>query len=239
MSATTPVAHTFAVSTAARWSLTRVAGLGGLAFVALVATQNLLVGAASPPPGDASAPEIAEFFAANKTLLSVAVGMVPFAVVALYTFIAGATDRLRRGPAAAAAWTRLGMSGLGIVGPLFLTGLLFEYVLIAESADLEARGALTETLWQLRGASLILTGVALALGMVGLSRAARLNGLIPAWHQGLGFAAAGAFLVAAAAAAPAVDGSPVGLLGFAGFAAWLVWLALTSVRLLRAPGAEA
>jgi hypothetical protein len=227
-----------AVATADR-SRTRIAGLGGLAFVAIVAVQNLIVGATSPPAGDASAAEIADFIAANKTALSVAVGMVPLAVVALFAFIAGATDRLRHGSDEAAAWTRLGMSGLLILGPLFLGGILFEYVLLAESADLAARGPLTETLWQLRGASLILVGVALALALLGLSRAARLGGLIPAWHEGLGIVAAGAFLVAAVAAVPTVEGSPVGLLGFAAFVAWLVWLALTSVRLLRSPAPPA
>jgi hypothetical protein len=216
-------------------STSRIAGLCGLAFVALVGAQNLIVGAISPPAGDASAAKIAEFIDANKTVLSVAVGMVPFAVLALYAFVAGATARLSRGTGAAAAWTRLGMSGLVAVGPLFLVGMLFEYVLLAESEDIASWGSLTETLWQLRNASLILTGITLAIAMLGLSRAARLNGLIPAWHEGLGFAAAGGFLVAAAAAVPAVEGSPIGFLGFAAFVAWLLWLALTSVRLLREP----
>jgi hypothetical protein len=221
-----------AVATVTR-SLTRIAGLSGLAFVALVAAENLIVGAASPPAADAPAAEIADFIAANKTALSVAVGMVPFAVVALYAFLASAFGWLSQGPREAGAWTRLGMSGLVVVGPLFLTGTLFELVLLAESDDLAGHGALTEILWQLRNASLIATGIALAVAMLGLSRAARLRGLIPAWHEGLGFVAAGAFLIAAAAAGPVVDGSPLGLLGFAAFVAWLVWLALTSIRLLR------
>jgi hypothetical protein len=240
LAATLPIAP--AVPAAARprvRSLTRVAGFAGLAFVALVAAENLIVGATAPPANDASAAEIADYVAAHKTAISVAVGMVPFAAVALYVFIASATARLRRASEQAAAWTRLGMSGLLAVGPLFLTGLVFQYVLLARSADLAADAALTETLWQLHGAAFIPTGIALAVGMIGLSRAARLNGLIPTWHQGLGFIAAGAFLIASAAAVPAVEGSPVGLLGFAAFVGWLVWLALTSVRLLRAPEASA
>ncbi len=220
-------------------TLSRIGGLAGLAFVTLVTAHNLLLGAASLPDSDASAAQIADFIATNKTLLSVAVALVPFSVVALFTFIAAAGERLSKGSTESAAWTRLGMTGLTVVGPLFLTGLLFMYILLADSADLAAQGALTETLWRLREASFIAIGVALAAGMIGLSRAARLNGLIPVWHQGLGFLAAGSFLVTAALAVPGLEGSPVKMLGFAAFIGWLAWLALTSIRLLRTPDVSA
>jgi hypothetical protein len=233
VTAVAPDVATVGVISIARRTLSRIAGISGLAFVTLVTTHNLLLGAASMPASDASAVEIANFITTNKTLLSVAVALVPFSVVALFTFIAGATERLGRGSAEGAAWTRLGMTALTVVGPLFLTGLLFMYILLAESAELAARGALTETLWRLREGSFILVGIALAAGMIGLSRAARLNGLIPVWHQGLGFVAAAGFLIAAALAVPGLEGSPVRVLGFASFIGWLAWLALTSIRLLR------
>lgn len=233
MTAVAPDVAAAGVISNVRRSLSRVAGMSGLAFVALVAAENVLIGSASPPANDASAAEIADFFSGNKTLISVAVAMVPVAVVALFLFIAGITERLRRGATETLIWTRVGMTGLMTAGPLFLTGLLFEYVLIAQSSDLEARGALTETLWQLRGGSLLLTGIALGIGMIGLSRSARLNGLISSPHQGLGFVAAGGFLVTAMFAARAVEGSPVGLVAFVAFAGWLIWLTWTSLRLLR------
>lgn len=214
-------------------TIPRIAGFAGLAFVAIVASRNVIFGAASPPANDASATGIADFIAANKTSLMVQVGVVPLAVVALYAFIACATERFRRGSADAAAWTRLGMCGLIIVEPLFMIGMLFEYVLVARSTDLAARGAVTETLWQLRSGTLILVGVALAVGLIGLSRAGRISGLIPAWQERLGYVAAGTFLVSAGFAVATIEGSPVGLIGLVAFVGWLVWLTLTSIRLLR------
>jgi hypothetical protein len=89
-----------------------MAGVAGLAFVTLVTAHNLLLGAASLPASDASAAEIADFVTTNKTLLSVAVALVPFSVVALFTFIACAAERLDRGSRESAAWTRMGMTGL-------------------------------------------------------------------------------------------------------------------------------
>ena len=130
MTAVVPDVPTYAAIPQTRRSLSRAAGVSGLAFVALVAIENLLVGSASPPANDASAAEIAEFFTNNKSLVSAAVGIVPFAVVALYIFIAGVTERLRRGLAETLIWTRLGMTGLMTAAvALFIFRLVPEFLM--------------------------------------------------------------------------------------------------------------
>jgi hypothetical protein len=170
-------------------------------------------------------------------MLSMAVGVVPIAVISLYLFLAGSFATLSAGSAEAAFWTRVGAVGLVIVEVMFLTRLFFEVVLIANAERLAQEPALIETLWQLQGAGMTFTGVGLALALLGLSRAARTSGLIPAWQEALGLGAAVAFVVAAMAIVPTLEGSPIGILGLPAFVAWLLWLALTSVRLLRAPDA--
>ncbi len=213
--------------------LDRLAGFGGLAFAVIVAAENLFIGSMSPPRGDASASEITTFIADNDARLAGAIGMVPFAVVALALFAGGIVPRLSRASSEAALWTRVGIFGLGIVAALFVSGLLPEIVLIANASNLAGQEGTVKLLWQLSEASLIATGLALGITLVGLSRAARLGGLIPRWHEALGFGAAAAFFVASVAIVPAVEGAGIGVLGFAAFAAWLIWVGLTGIRLIR------
>jgi hypothetical protein len=98
---------------------------------------------------------------------------------------------------------------------------------------------LVETLWQLQGAAMAANGLALAVTLLGLSRAARLSGLIPAWQEVMGLAAAVAFVVASVGVVPSLSGSPIGFLALPAFITWLVWLGLTSGRLLRNDPASA
>ena len=116
---------------------------------------------------------------------------------------------------------------------MFLTRFLFELVLIANVENLAGEPALIETLWRLQSVAMIFNGLALALALVGLARAARLSGLIPAWQELLSHGAARAFFIVAISSVASLEGSPIGLLGLAAFVSWLVWLGLTSLWLLR------
>jgi hypothetical protein len=69
--------------------------------------------------------------------------------------------------------------------------------------------------------------------LLGLSRAARPGGLIPAWQEKLGLGAAAGFFIASVASIPGLEGSPIGLPRFVALVIWLPWLAMTGVRLLR------
>ncbi len=213
--------------------LDRIAGFTGLAFALIVAFVNVIVGSMSPPPNDARAAEITAFFTDNGSTLAITAGLVPFAVVSLFLFLASSFPTLSKSSGKAAFWTRVGAVGLVLVEVMFLARFLFELVLIANVENLAAEPALIETLWWLQGAAMIFNGLALALTLLGLSRAARLGGLIPAWQEMLCLGAALAFFIVAVSAVASLEGSAIGLLGLPAVVAWLVWLALTSLRLLR------
>jgi len=217
----------------AAFSPRRWAGFSGLAFALFVGLLNMVIGSLAPPAMDAQGSDIVAFVAENRTLLAVALGMVPAGIFLLYMFIAGAFPVLSQASPAAAFWTRLGAVGVVLVEVMFLVRTLPEVVLVANVERLANDHLLVETLWQLQGAALTANGLALAVTLLGLSRAARLSGLIPAWQEVMGLAAAAGFVVASAGVVPSLAGSPIGLLAFPAFIAWLVWLGLTSGRLLR------
>jgi hypothetical protein len=217
----------------------RIAGFAGLSFALFVAFVNIFVGSMSPPQFDASGSEITSFVSDNKTALTVATGMIPLGVISLYLFIAGAFPRLSRKSSEAALWARYGAIGVVLVEVMFLTRTLFEVVLVANVDRLAQEPVLAELLWQLQGGAQIFTGLALALTLFGLSRAARIGGLIPAWQQALGLGAALAFVIGAVTSVTSLEGSPIGFIGLPAFVAWLVWLALTSAQLLRTDDAKA
>jgi hypothetical protein len=217
----------------------RMAGIAGLAFAILVALVNVIVGAMSPPAFDAPASDITAFVAENKTALTAALGAVPAGVVTLYLFLAGSFPRFAGASEEASFWARFGAVGLILVEVMFVGRTLFELALIANVDRLAGESALVETLWQLQAAAMIATGLAIGIALVGLSRAARLSRVIPGWQEKMGFGAALAFFIAAVAALPSLEGSPIGLLGLPAFVTWLVWLAMTSIRLLRQDDATA
>ena len=220
-------------------SIERIAGIAGLTFALLVGAVNVVVGALSPPAPDAGASEIVSFFAENGTVLKAVMSVVPFAVIALYLFLAGSFPRLSAPSREAAFWARVGAVGLVLVEVMFLARTTFELVLISKAEDLAGEPALVETLWQLQSAAMIFTGLAIALALLGLSRAGRLSGLLPGWQEAMGLLAALGFFIVAMAAATSLEGSPIGILGLPAFLTWLVWLALTSIRLLRQSDATA
>lgn len=219
--------------TTSPFRLTRVAGFAGLFFALLVAFVNVLIGSMAPPAFDANASEITSFVTENKSMLKVALGVVPFGVISLFIFFAGSYPTLSATSRESAFWTRVGMVGLVLIEVLFLARTIFELVLLANIDTLAAEPTLVEMLWQLQSATLIINGLGVGLALLGLSRAARLSGLIPAWQEILGLGAAFGFLVAGIGAVAALEGSMIGMVGLVAFVGWLVWLALTSVRLLR------
>jgi hypothetical protein len=219
-----------------RFRLNRIAGLAGLAFAVIVGAVNVVIGSLTPPAADASGSEIVAFMTDNKALLGVVAAAIPFAVVSLFLFIASAYQRLSGASPEAAFWTRVGAIGIMLVEVMFLTRMIFEFVLIANADALAQETVLAEMLWQLANASMVVNGLALAVTLLGVSRAASLAGLIPRWQELLGLGSAALFFIGAVALVPSLEGSPIGIVGLPAFVAWLVWLALTSVRLLRTDG---
>lgn len=227
-------------SSAARvMNATRVAGFAGLFFAVLVALVNIAVGAAAPPAFDASANDIVSYFTENNTLLSFATAAVPFGVVSLYLFISGSFPRLAGTSEAGSFWARFGAIGVVIVEVMFLVRMMFEFVTTANIERLAEEPVLVETLWQIQTATMFANGLAIGVALLGLSRAARIGGLIPRWQEWMGIGAAVAFFGAMVGAVPSLGGASIGLLGLPAFLVWLVWLALTSIRLIRTSDASA
>lgn len=217
----------------------RIAGLAGLAFAAIVGVVNIAIGAASPPMADASGGEIVAFMTDNRTLLGGVAAVIPFAVVSLFLFISSVFSRLSDASPESAFWTRVGTVGIVLVEVMFLTRMIFEFVLIANAEALAGETVLVETLWQLSNAAMVVNGLALAVTLLGLSRAASIAKLIPRWQEVLGLGSAALFFIGAVSLLPSLEGSPIGIVGLPAFAGWVAWLAMTSVRLLRAEGAAA
>lgn len=213
--------------------LTRVAGFAGLAFALLVGLLNVFIGTLSPPMLDASGAEVVEFVAANKTGLAVAFGIVPAGIFLLFLFIASVFPYLSASNPTAAFWVRLGAVGIVLVEAMFLTRSISEVVLLSNIDQLANDHLLARVLWQLQAAAMTFNGLALAVVLVGLGRATRLAGLIPAWQEVMAFIGAIAFTLGAVGVIPALDGSFLGILGLPAFIIWIAWLAITSIRLLR------
>lgn len=212
----------------------RIAGLAGLAFATIVGAVNVAVGSMAPPSADASAADIISFLTDNRTVLLSISAAIPFAILALFLFITSAFSRLSAASPEAAFWARVATVGVVLVEVMFLTRMIFEFVLIANADTLTQEPALAQILWQLSNAAMVINGLALAITLLGLARAASLAQLIPRWQELFGLGAATLFFIGAVLLVPTLEGSPAWAFGLAGFAGWVVFLAMTSVRLLQA-----
>jgi hypothetical protein len=238
MSATYAPESTRTIATSA-FRIERIAGFAGLFFALFVGLINVVIGSMGPPAFDASATDITAFVTENHSALKVAAGLVPFGIIALFIFLAGSFAKLSAASPKAAMWTRLGAVGLVLIEVMFMARMIFELVLLANVDKLSADPLLIEIMWQLQNASVSLNGLAIGIALLGLSRAGRLSGLIPAWQEYMGYAAGLGFLVGSIGAVPALQGSLIGMLSFAAFITWLFWLAMTSIRLIRSDRATA
>jgi hypothetical protein len=205
-------------------SFTRLAGLAALTFAVLVATINIVLGAAGWPPADDAAPgEVVAFLTGHGGLIGADVAITLANIVLIVVFAAGAfaviwpVERDRR-----EAWSVIGLLGAAIMSAQF-------GVVVAIRAALSG-GAEPAGVWELHNALFTAVGVALGTIMLGFSIGGTRTATIRRWHGGLGVLSA-ALLIGAAVLAPVVDGlAAIGLVGFVG---WLVWLTTFGVVLVR------
>jgi hypothetical protein len=86
----------------------------------------------------------------------------------------------------------------------------------------------------LQDALLTINGTFLALALTGLSIAGYRCGLIPRWHQRLGFAAATLTFASAVLTPLVIDqGGLLGLIGLTGWLLWVTWLLAYGTALIR------
>lgn len=93
--------------------------------------------------------------------------------------------------------------------------------------------AVVQALWTLRAAAFGLDMAAVAVALIGLSRAAAAMRLIPSWLALTAWPGAACLLIAAVFTVALADGGPWLAVGLVGFIVWVVFVITASVSLLR------
>jgi hypothetical protein len=208
----------------------RLGGAAGLAFIGLVGSANLILGAAGMPRTGASAVEVREFFATHADAVALSSSIATLVWVALPVFAAGIVARLRHSSEEGIeSWPLLGLAAVLMQNTVF-AGVVAVQVALA-TADLSDDSAWA--LWQVHNALFTLNGTSLALIMLGFSVAGLRGGLIRAWHARLGLTAAVVLALSSFTTPFHAELESLGLLGLVGFVMWLVWVATYAVALLR------
>ena len=212
-----------------RFSSTRLAGLGGLAFAASVIVQNIL--RAGYPTNDAGAGDVIDYYGDHRATTIALALLFPVGIAGLATFVGGFVTRVWGGPGRAAAISGL-VGAAGIIGNftiLLATDTAISGYVHRGAADTSVVEAMWVTHSSMFGVLLASIGVALA----GLSTAAVRSGLLAGRWRAIGLTGAALLLGTAATTPFIIDASPTMFVGLAGFLAWVAFVVATSVKLLR------
>jgi hypothetical protein len=207
----------------------RMAGAAGLIFAATLVADNLI--RASAPGQGASPAQVTAYFADHRVAALVPLGLFAAAAPAFFAFVAAFWAR------ATAEHTRW-WAGTGALGAAFIAAMfgvltITEIVLTAKAGSLAASPAVTQALWAVHGAAFGLDMAAIAVALLGLSRAAAAMRLIPSWLALAAWPAAAVLLTASVFTVALVNGGPWVAVGTAGFVVWLVFVVIASISLVR------
>jgi hypothetical protein len=210
-------------------TLDRLAGTGGLVFAATLVADNII--RASAPGFDAAPAQVSAYFLDHRAAALVPLGLFPVGLLALFPFAAGLWARARREESR--WWASAGLLGAATIAALFAIVNITEIVLTAKAAQLASSPAVVQALWTLRAAAFGLDMAAIAVALIGLSRAAAAMRLIPSWLALAAWPGAACLLTAATFTVALADGGPWLAVGLAGFIVWIVFVITASVSLLR------
>ncbi len=217
---------------------TRIAGLGGLAFVATVILQNVLRGASAPSNG-ASARDVLTHYADHRSLTFVLVATFVLGGLGLATFLGGAMRTMVDGPRR--AWAYTGFAGAAGVLALFSTLVATEQAISVVAHGAGPDEGAVAALWALHNSVFTVLWLFIGIALLGLARAGVAAGITPPIFDRL--APIGFLLLAiGCVAGPGIAaGDVMGLFGLAlvGFLIWLAFLAATGLRLLRSGTTDA
>jgi hypothetical protein len=212
---------------------TRVAGAGALTFVGTVLLQNLVRGASAPANG-ASPQEVLDHYAEHSSVTSALVAMFVVSGIGLALFLGGAMRELlgssRRG------WALTGyVGGIGILS-LFSILVAAETALTVVAHDDHPSVGAVEAIWALHNSVFMVLLFAIAVALVGLSRAGIAAGVTPRAFRRLAPIGSGLLLVGVLAGPSVAAGDAMPLFGVAviGFVIWLSFLVATGLRLMKA-----
>ena len=210
----------------------RAAGVGALAFAAIVVLQNVVRGAAAPA-NDATGKEVLAHYADHRAITVVLASTFVLSAVGLAVFLGGVMRRLLAGDRPAWAYT----GAVGAIGIMTVFAVLVgtEEALSVVATGSEPNVASIEALWALHNSVFTVLLLSVGVALLGLARAGVAAGITPRAFDRL--APVGCALLALAAAAgpfiAAGDAMPVFGLGAAGFLIWLAFLVTTGRRLVR------
>ena len=210
-------------------TLDRLAGTGGLVFAATLVADNII--RASAPGFDAAPAQVSAYFLDHRAAALVPLGLFPVGLLALFPFAAGLWARARREESR--WWASAGLLGAATIAALFAIVNITEIVLTAKAAQLASSPAVVQALWTLRAAAFGLDMAAIAVALIGLSRAAAAMRLIPSWLALAAWPGAACLLTAATFTVALADGGPWLAVALAGFIVWIVFVITASVSLLR------
>lgn len=209
-------------------TLDRLAGAGGLVFAATLVADNII--RASAPGFDAAPAQVSAYFLDHRAAALVPLGLIP-AGFTFFLFAAGLWARARQEESR--WWASVGVLGAATIAALFAIVNITEIVLTAKAAQLASSPAVVQALWTLRAAAFGLDLAAIAVALIGLSRAAAAMRLIPSWLALTAWPGAACLLTAATFTVALADGGPWLAVGLAGFIVWIVFVITASVSLLR------
>lgn len=212
----------------ARASTDVLAGAGGLVFVVLLVVQNAI--RSSEPAFSASPHDVATYFADHRVAAVLPLALYPLGMIGLLCFAAGIRNRVRG--SVDRWWVDVGTFAVVIVATLFALVNVSEIAITTRADALVHEQSAVEIVWALHGGAFGLNLVAIALALVGLSRAALAQRLLPHWYGPVALAGAACLFVAAVFTVSIVDGGAWLYLGFAGFLVWGVFLVLTGLALV-------
>ncbi len=229
---TQSVAREVPASSETQGSWSRLAGGGGLLFVALLVLQNVLRGV-TQPANDAPSADLLEFLTDKAWVVHITMFTFVAGAPALLLFTVGLMRAATAKNRAAEPWAQIGVIGVTMVTALFALVNATQVAMVAASDHLAGNEALLRVAWNLHTSVFVLNQLGVGIALFGLSRAAAGAGLLPMW---LGRLAIGGSVLLAISTVPAVaivDGSPVLVTGLVGFLCWLVFLVGASIRLWR------
>lgn len=229
MSVTTVISEESRTQASQAAALGRLAGAGGLVFAATLVADNLI--RAGAPGFNATPAQVSAYFLDHRVAAIVPLGLFPAGLLALLPFAAGLWVRARQEESR--WWGSVGVLGVAAIVALFAIVNITEIVLTAKAAQLAASPAVVQMLWTLHAAAFGLDLAAIAVALIGLSRAAAAMRLIPSWLALAAWPGAVCLLTAATFTVALADGDPWLAVSLLGFVVWIVFVITTSVSLLR------
>ena len=214
-------------------ALSRWTGIAGAATVILALVAFAIFGALSPPNETDSAPDIAGFFADNRTILAGLVYLVALSFGFNLVFFVGLRDVLRRRAPDTETLATIGaVGGVAFIAIAYVGfGVLLQLVYREGAGDPDTQ----KTLFDIYTLNITMASVPTAVAAGAISIAIVQSGAFPKWLAWYGFAVAAAHLVGMGALARDGFFAPSVIGGYIAPLMFYAWVLAFSVLLLRRP----